>query len=113
MLESREIPQANSLRDVITAVFAVANGAKTYQQIAQAIGKGERQGRYYRLAAEQIGLITPHNTNHSMVTPLGQEFISLSPEQREVLLAELILRNPPIKMIFGESYDAQVLQERD
>lgn len=102
MLESREIPQANSLEDVIVTVFAVANGANTYQQIAQAIGKGERQGRYYRLAAEQIGLIAPCNTNHSILTALGQEFISLSQEQREVLLAELILRNPSINMVFGE-----------
>lgn len=46
-----------------------------FQEIAQNIGKVERQGRYYRKAAEIIGLITTPSRNSSVLSPLGHEFM--------------------------------------
>ena len=56
-IPSSEIPQADLLQDVVRVVTAVHEGARTFQDIANYIGKVGRQGRYYRLAAEILGLI--------------------------------------------------------
>ncbi len=74
-----EIPQADNLIDVVRTIIAVSQGARTHQQIAQSIGKVERQGRYYRKAAEIIGMIVTPGTNHSILTPLGQIFVQNDP----------------------------------
>lgn len=75
LIPSDQIPQADNLIDVLRTVISVSQGSRTFQDIAQDIGKVERQGRYYRKAAEIIGLITTPSTNASILTPLGQEFI--------------------------------------
>jgi hypothetical protein len=74
-----EIPQADNLIDVVRTVIAVSQGARTFQQIAQSIGKVERQGRYYRKAAEIVGMISTPSTNQSILTPLGQTFVQSDP----------------------------------
>ena len=43
------------IEDVIRTADAVASGATTFGEIAQRIGKVDRQGRYYRLAAQILG----------------------------------------------------------
>lgn len=76
-----EIPQADNLDDVVKVAYAVSNGAKTFQDIAAYIDKVDRQGRYYRLAAEILGFIR-NSQNYSELTELGQELV-LSNEQRK------------------------------
>ncbi|MAN04608.1 MAG: hypothetical protein CMI36_05315 [Owenweeksia sp.] len=76
---SEDIPQADYLIDVIRTVIAVSQGARTFQQIATSINKVERQGRYYRKAAEIIGMIATPNLNESIVTALGHEFLRSNP----------------------------------
>jgi hypothetical protein len=76
---SDEIPQADNLIDVVRTVIAVSQGARTFQQIAQSINKVERQGRYYRKAAEIVGMITTPNINQSILTTLGQTFLQSDP----------------------------------
>ncbi|MBM7541286.1 DUF7226 domain-containing protein [Amphibacillus cookii] len=100
MLDSSVIPQANSLEDVIRSVEAVSRGARTYQDIAGAIGKGERQGRYYRLAGEQLGMLRLAGTNHSELTESGSEFLSLPEEARRLYLANAVLRNDAINEVY-------------
>lgn len=100
MLDSSDIPQANSLEDVIRSVEAVSRGARTYQEIAHAIGKGERQGRYYRLAGEQLGMLRLAGTNHSELTESGSEFLSLPEEARRLYLANAVLRNDAISEVY-------------
>lgn len=78
-IPSTEIPQADKLEDVVKTVIAVANGAHSYQEIAKYIDKVERQGRYYRKAAEIIGLIQTPRQNHSTLTSLGNDFIQNTP----------------------------------
>ena len=74
-IPSDEIPQADIITDVVRTVICISQGGQTFQDIATAINKVERQGRYYRKAAEIIGLITTPTTNHSILTDLGREFI--------------------------------------
>ena len=74
-IPSDEIPQADIIADVVRTVICIAQGGQSFQDIATAINKVERQGRYYRKAAEIIGLITTPTTNHSILTDLGREFI--------------------------------------
>lgn len=100
MLDSRVIPQANVLNDVIKVVEAVGQGAYTYQDLALAIGKHERQGRYYRLAAELIGMIKNDGTNHSKLTEKGTEFLSLGPNSRNLFLTNAVLSNKAILAVF-------------
>jgi len=76
-----EIPQADNLDDVVNVAYAVSNGARTFQDIATFIHKVERQGRYYRLAAEILGFVR-NSQNNSELTELGQELV-LSNEQRK------------------------------
>ncbi|PKM51471.1 MAG: hypothetical protein CVV02_05910 [Firmicutes bacterium HGW-Firmicutes-7] len=100
MLHSSDVPQANDLTDVVKTVEAVANGATTYQDIAAAIGKVERQGRYYRLAAEQIGLIMSVGTNHSVLTQAGKSFLSLDHHLRRPSLAHSVLGNSACSNVY-------------
>lgn len=74
-IQSEEIPQADTLEDVIKTVVCVSNGGERFQDIARAIGKVERQGRYYRKAAEILGFIESVGKNHSALTDLGRNFL--------------------------------------
>lgn len=76
---SDEIPQADNLIDVVKTIIAVSQGAKTFQEIAASIGKVERQGRYYRKAAEIVGMIATPIKNQSILTPLGKTFVRTNP----------------------------------
>ncbi len=89
-IPSKDIPQADVLGDVIRAAEAVSSDFTTYQGIANYIDKVERQGRYYRRAAEIIGLISTHQ-NHSVLTNFGNQFINSSAEVRESLLRQAVL----------------------
>jgi len=76
-ITSADLPQADRLESVLLAVIAVANGAKTDIEIANNIPGiigDDRQGRYYRNAAELLGFIS-NNKNHASLTHKGQELI--------------------------------------
>jgi len=89
-LSSSYIPQADVIEDVVQVARAIRDGAKTYQDIAGYLGKVERQGRYYRRAAEIIGLIrTSHND--SELTEFGKEFLASSPQEQDDLLLQAVL----------------------
>ncbi len=77
-----EIPQANNLKALAKAVQAVADGATTYQGIAASLGYGERQGRYYRLAGEMLGLLEKTGVNAYRVTALGRAYLSAEGPQK-------------------------------
>ena len=90
---SDEIPQADSLIDVVRTVIAVSQGSTTFQHIAQAINKVERQGRYYRKAAEIVGMISTPNRNRSILTPLGQAFVQRDPTLANPALLQGVLNS--------------------
>jgi hypothetical protein len=89
-IPSSDIPQADLLQDVIYVVEAVQEGARTFQDIAHHIHKVDRQGRYYRLAAEILGFIKNEH-NFSKLTPLGKTFLSASSQEKKNILLSAIL----------------------
>ncbi|QXA07327.1 hypothetical protein I6L27_15715 [Acinetobacter pittii] len=74
-LETSDFLQADDIEKVFLVVDAVATGAATDSQIEAYLGldSGSRQGRYYRLAAEKLGLIM-NNDNSAILTQRGQVF---------------------------------------
>lgn len=90
---SDQIPQADILIDVIKTVVAVSQGARSYQDIANAINKVDRQGRYYRKAAEIIGLIRSTGRNHSELTDLGRQFVQTNPTLANPVLIHGVLNS--------------------
>lgn len=91
-IQSNDLPQADRIESVIAATLAIANGAKTDIEIANEVPGIEgdsRQGRYYRRAAEILGLISNRNNNAS-ITEKGQLF-SLSPTLTNPILVKSVL----------------------
>ena len=98
-IRSSDIPQADNLEDVVLTVEAISDGARTFQDIAESINKVERQGRYYRKAAEILGLIRTPNKNHSLLTGLGREFIRSNQEQKRNILIQAVLEAEIIRSL--------------
>jgi hypothetical protein len=72
-ITSSDLPQADRLESVLLTVIAVANGATSDIEIANSIPVIEgddRQGRYYRNAAEMLGFIV-NSRNQSKLTEKG------------------------------------------
>src|SRR5687767_11238470 len=79
-IQSKDIPQADRIESVVAATVAIANGARTDIQIANqvpGIEGDDRQGRYYRKAAEILGFIT-NERNNARITERGH-LISANP----------------------------------
>ncbi|MGH9513437.1 MAG: DUF7226 domain-containing protein [Terriglobales bacterium] len=87
---TKEIPQADRLDEVVRAIDAVAQGARTDRDIALAFGKDPRQGRYYRHAGELLGLLQ-NSHNQAVLTSDGRKFVD-RPQERTPLLAQAVLR---------------------
>jgi hypothetical protein len=70
-----QVPQADRTELLFRIVDAVNAGAKTDIEIAAALGGAhvDRQGRYYRKAAESLDLLNPVHQNISTLTMRGKE----------------------------------------
>ena len=101
-LTTREIPQADTLENIIDAVEFVSKGYDSYQMIAKKLGLVERQGRYYRLAGELLGLIhnIPHQ-NMARLTPLGKKFLSSNSDERRKIMFDQIFAVPVVQTVIG------------
>ena len=88
----QQIPQANDLANVVLTVEAISNGYDSDNQIGDYVGFTDRQGRYYRLAGEILGLLVT-DKNKSVLTPLGTELIELDEEHRRIRIKEIIELN--------------------
>lgn len=87
-----DIPQADRIEKVMQTVEAVNEGAATENQIAEAIGFTDRQARYYRHAAESLGLII-NKSNNATVTESGKQLANSSTELRKTLITKAIFQN--------------------
>lgn len=78
MVRTSDFPQADRLEQVGLVASAIAAGKRSDTEIEVFIGlaSDSRQGRYYRRAAELLGLITTQK-NYSSLTDLGVEYNSL------------------------------------
>lgn len=68
-ITSRDLPQADRLESVLLTVVAVGSGARTDMEIANripGIEGDDRQGRYYRNAAEMLGFISNQRNNATL-----------------------------------------------
>lgn len=77
-IQSNDIPQADRIESVVTATFAIANGARTDIEIANQIPGiigDARQGRYYRRAAEILGYVI-NSRNNAEITEKGRSIAS-------------------------------------
>jgi C-terminal AAA-associated domain len=91
-LRTEDFPQADKLNQVAMVADAVKSGRDSDHEIESFIGldSENRQGRYYRKAAELLGLITTYD-NHSQLTALGKSFTQLATQQeRTDFLATLL-----------------------
>jgi C-terminal AAA-associated domain len=101
-IPSREIPQADTLDSVLRTVDAVAGGGTTYQAIGANLGLDERQGRYYRLAAELLGFVrNVPRRNRAMLTPVGRQLVSAQPNGRTRMVREAVLRARLIQRVIS------------
>ncbi len=75
MVTTWDFPQADRLEQVGLVATAIAAGKRSDAEIEVFIGlaSDSRQGRYYRHAAEVLGLITTQD-NYSSLTDLGNEY---------------------------------------
>lgn len=80
-----DIPQADRLDTVVLTAKLVSGGAQSYQAIAKGIGLVERQGRYYRRAAELLGLIERASTNTDIITPFGKKVVASGDKWKDLL----------------------------
>jgi hypothetical protein len=92
LIPSRDIPQADLLRDVIACARIVSRGALSHQQIAALLRKTDRQGRYYRRAAEILGLIEKVGKNQSRVTSFGSKLLALDLDTQSAALAKHVYK---------------------
>jgi len=77
-ITSSDLPQADRLESVLLTVIAVGNNARSDIEIANripGIEGDDRQGRYYRNAAEMLGFIS-NQRNNATLTPKGSELLN-------------------------------------
>jgi len=112
-IPSEDIPQADVLDEVVRTVEAVSQGARTFDDIAEAIGKVDRQGRYYRRAAEILGLVR-NERNHSTLTPVGRTYIR-NRGRRKQLLTEAVLQTRLVQRVlpFFEAHEESGVDRED
>ncbi|HJP58879.1 MAG TPA: hypothetical protein VJ865_02735 [Gemmatimonadaceae bacterium] len=95
-LTTEDFPQADKLHQVGMVADAVRAGHTSDKGIEEFIGLASenRQGRYYRKTAENLGLITTHQ-NVSQLTELGRAFTDLATRaERRDFLATLLSGTP-------------------
>ncbi len=96
MVTTADFPQADRLEQVGQVAIAISKGHHADGEIEAYIGldSAGRQGRYYRLAAEVLGLIQ-NQQNYAVLTPLGKEFASLgTAAARMDFLARCLVETP-------------------
>lgn len=77
LITSSDLPQADRLESVLLTVIGVSKGALSDIEIANqipGIEGDDRQGRYYRNAAEMLGFID-NQRNRAAITKKGQELM--------------------------------------
>jgi hypothetical protein len=92
-----ELPQADNFDLVLKAAEAVVAGARTHSEIAHAVGDyTDRQGRYYRQAAELFGLVERTGRNRIEPTDEGFRVVKMTALERKLFLGTRLVRLPVI-----------------
>ncbi|PKN77917.1 MAG: hypothetical protein CVU48_10025 [Candidatus Cloacimonetes bacterium HGW-Cloacimonetes-1] len=99
MLTQIEIPQADNLDSVLEAIIAIGQGNTTDVTIAASVRSitSDRQGRYYRKAAEILGFVTNRH-NSSALTPKGERLLQ-NPSINNPLFISSVLQTEVFQML--------------
>ncbi len=97
MVDTSDFLQADDINKVAKVAEAVHCGHHTDDAIEKFIGVNSagRQGRYYRLAAEKMGLVNLSGKNHTVLTQCGMGFVNLPPSEQEKYL-RVAIQNLPV-----------------
>ncbi len=97
VIDTSNFLQADDIEKVMLVPCAVHNGHHTDDAMENYIGvdSNGRQGRYYRLAAEKLGLVELIRNNHTILTPIGQNFVTFNKSQQDQYMDSAI-RNLPV-----------------
>ncbi|MEM8523770.1 MAG: hypothetical protein AAGG68_03955 [Bacteroidota bacterium] len=100
MISSYELPQGDNLNNIVEAIIGIHHGARTDLEIANSIShfktsstrdeSKKRQGRYYRLIAQLLGLVVNEN-NTSSLTLSGKQLLQ-NPTIQSPLFRSSVLR---------------------
>jgi len=112
-IPTEEIPQADRLDRVVETARLVRRGRRSYQAIASEIGFTERQGRYYRRAAETLGLIKRVSTNVDAITPFGKQVVESQGDQWKTLLAKRVAGLPAVQPVLAILSTSPVTDTKD
>jgi ParB/RepB/Spo0J family partition protein len=93
-----DIPQADRLDKVILTVKSISEGANTDVRIAAAIGFSDRQGRYYRHAAEILGFVK-NERNNAIATDSGFNLVQAESDKKLIIVRKAIYENNFFKEI--------------
>jgi hypothetical protein len=115
IFELEEIPQANDLTKVGMVAIAVSKNKNTFQEISKFIGFTDRQGRYYRKAAEILGLIEQTSRNHSQLTSAGTLFVKECKSEKDVTNAikPYLLSIPLLREVYEKVSSKSNVDEED
>ncbi len=114
MVSTADFPQADRLLQVGKVAIAIASGHRADAAIERFIGldSGGRQGRYYRLAAEILGLIKNWQ-NRALLTPIGEEYATLSTQRaRTDFLARCLVEAPVFREALNYIYRQKPTEEQ-
>lgn len=95
------VPQADDFQKVADFPLLVYSGIDTAKKWAQHYGITERQGSYYREAAEAMGLVTSEDGRY-VLTDEGRKYVSIDQQNRADFLATRILRIPIMNEVFRQ-----------
>jgi hypothetical protein len=102
-----DVPQADSFWRVADLPLLVDQGIDTAAKLAAHYRFDPRQSSYYRQAAEILGLVALDPREHRYrLTDLGKEYVTKSSDQRRALLAQLLVRFPPMRAVLEKAAKA-------
>jgi hypothetical protein len=95
------IPQADDFQKVADFPLLVHAGIDTAKKWSQHYGITERQGSYYREAAEAMGLVASKDGQY-VLTNEGRRYVEIDQQSRADFLAIRILKIPIMNEVFRQ-----------
>lgn len=87
-------PQADDVRKVIDAVFAVASGCTSKPDMADYYDFNARQSDYYGNAARYLGFLDIERRGHFSLSEEGINFVNSSKDERRLMMLRAIMNSP-------------------
>jgi hypothetical protein len=100
-MRTLDIPQANSITRLLTALAALGENTATAAQIAEALGDLDpRHGDYYLNALRILGL-ADYAGGVALRTTRGAQIAALSPDDQRAQLARLVATTVPLREVLA------------